>query len=286
MQHRTKERRVAAGSHREEQIRGAGQRHDPRILHDQARATVAGPPDIARRDRERLRDVGAGHPHHIGEGNVAPRVRRAVDAERLLAPGAGGHHAVTAVVIEVRGVQREAGELADQVALLVRQRHTRQHRERVVAVGLLDAADLARHPVERLVPGDVAEPARRGGIAFHRMQQPVRVVALEVALDTLRAQLALVEREVVPGFEPHNRVVVDLQLDPALLATEAAVRLDDPVDLEPGVPTARRGLVQVRAEPRNQFLVTDRCTCHQPNPPTLADCASVTPTRRHAGQVS
>ena len=84
-------------------------------------------------------------------------------------------------------------------------------------------------------PGDV-------GVALHRVQQPVGVAALQVALHALGAELALVEREVVPGLEADDLVVVDLQLDAALLAAEAAVGLDDPVDLEPGVPAAGRRL--------------------------------------------
>ena len=92
---------------------------------------------------------------------------------------------------------------------------------------------------ERLVPGHVAEPARRGLVAHHRVQQPVGVAALQVALHALRAELALVEREVVPGLEADDLVVVDLQLDAALLTAEAAVGLDHLVDLEARVPPAR-----------------------------------------------
>jgi hypothetical protein len=69
--------------------------------------------------------------------------------------------------------------------------------------------------------------------------QPVGVRALQVALDALGAQLALVEREVVPGLEADDRVVGDLELDPALLAAEAAVGVDDLVDLDVAVPASR-----------------------------------------------
>ena len=239
VQHRAEQRRVGARPDAEEEVGRAGQRHDPRVLHDQLGAAVAGPPDVARGDRERLGDVRAGDPHHVGERDVAPRVGAAVDAERLLVAGAGRHHAVAAVVVEVGGVQGEAGELADQVALLVGQRDARQHGERVVAVGLLDAADLADDPVERLVPRDPPEPAGRGGVALERVQQPVGVAALEVPLDALRAELALVERELVPRLEADDLVVTDLELDPALLPAEAAVGVDDAVDLERRRPTRR-----------------------------------------------
>jgi hypothetical protein len=72
------------------------------------------------------------------------------------------------------------------------------------------------------------------------------VAALQVALDAFRAELALVEREVVPGFEADHFVVVHLQLDAALLTTETAVRVDDTIDLDTRVPSTGRRLVQVR----------------------------------------
>ncbi len=271
MEHSAEQRRVGARTYGQEQVRCAGEWDDSGVLDDQLGAPVTCPPDVTGGDRERLGDVRTGDPHHIGERDVAPRVRCPVDAERLLVPGAGRHHAEAAVVVQVRGVQREAGELSDEIALLVRQRNAGQHRERVVPVLGLDAFDRGHDLVEGLIPGDVSEPARCGGVAFHRMQQPVRVTALEVALDTFRAELAFVERELVPRFEPDDRVVVDLQLDTALLTAEAAVRVDDLVDGQPGVPSARRSFVEVRPVTGDQFLVGDRWSCHQPNPPTRAD---------------
>ena len=84
VEHGAEQRRVGARPHREEQVGGAGERHDTRVLDDQLGAAVARPPDVARRDRERLGDVRAGDPHDVGERDVAPRVGVAVDAERLL----------------------------------------------------------------------------------------------------------------------------------------------------------------------------------------------------------
>ncbi len=150
----------------------------------------------------------------------------------------------------------------------------------------LDAPDRVHDPGQRGVPGDLPEPPGGRRVPLHRVQQAVGVAALQVPLDPLRAELALVERELVPGLEAHDLVVADLELDAALLAAEAAVGLHDPVDLEAGVPATRRGPVQVRPEPFDELLVADRGPGHQPNPPTRADWARVTPARRHGGQVS
>ena len=146
VEHCAEEGRIAAGADREEQVRGSGERDDAGVLDDELRPPVAGPPDVARGDRERLGDVGPGDPDHVGERDVAPGVRRAVDPERLLVADAGRHHAVAAVVVEVGGVEREPGELADQVALLVGERDARQHGEGVVAVARPGCAGSRRRP--------------------------------------------------------------------------------------------------------------------------------------------
>ena len=52
--------------------------------------------------------------------------------------------------------------------------------------------------------------------------------ALQVALHALRAEHAAVERKVLPRLEADDLVVPNLELDPALLAAEAAVGLDEP----------------------------------------------------------
>ena len=61
------QRRVAARTHGEEEVGGAGERDDPRVLHDQPCAAVTRPPDVAGGDREGLGDVRPGDPHHVGQ---------------------------------------------------------------------------------------------------------------------------------------------------------------------------------------------------------------------------
>ena len=74
--------------------------------------------------------------------------------------------------------------------------------------------------------------------------------ALQVALDALRAEHAAVERKVFPRLEADDLVVLDLELDAALLAAEAAVRLDQAVRLDAASSSARRPSIdrQMRAE--------------------------------------
>jgi hypothetical protein len=280
------ERRVGARTQSEEDVGRAREWCHTRVGDDQLRAAVACLPDVTRRDRGALGYVRAGDEDHVGEADVAPGVRRAVDAERLLVRGARRHHAEAPVVVEVRRAEREPREFADQVRLLVVQRHARQHRKGVPAVRLLDALDLGRGAAERRVPGDRPEPARARRIALERLEQAVGVAPLEIALDALWAELALVEREVVPGLEPDDALILDLEHNAALLAAEAAVRLHLAVDLDPRVPAARWFAVEVGAVALDELGLVAWQPGHQPNPPTRRLCASVTRRRRHAGQRS
>ena len=134
------EGRVRAGLQGQDQVRGAGQGRDARIDHDELGAAVAGPPDVVGGDGGALGHVGAGHPDDIRQFDVRPGIGGAVHAEGLLVAGAGAHHAEAAVVVEVLGLQAQAGELADQVALLVGEGHTGQHGEGVLAMSLSGCA--------------------------------------------------------------------------------------------------------------------------------------------------
>ena len=63
-----------------------------------------------------------------------------------------------------------------------------------------------------------------------------------------RAQHPLVEGELVPRLDADDEVVLDLELHAALLAAEAAVRLDVFVGLDAGVQPAVSRVGEVRPE--------------------------------------
>src|SRR5690606_19882738 len=145
----------------------------------------------------------------------------------------------------------------------------------------LDPPELAHRAPERLVPRHRLEPGRR---AHQRVEQPVGVVVLQVALDALRAELPPVEGEVVAGLEADDPVAGDLQQDPALLPAEAAVRAHLAVDRAVVLPAVGRRVVAVGPEPGDQLLLGQRRAGHQPNPPTRSDWARATSARRQRGQ--
>src|SRR5206468_10736683 len=103
---------------------------------------------------------------------------------------------------------------------------TGEHGDAVPPVAGLEAPDALGDEVEGLVPRDRAEAV---GGAHERVEQAVGVVVLEIALDALRAELSLVERELLPRLDADHPLVLHEQRDAALLTAEAAVRVDLPV---------------------------------------------------------
>src|SRR5258706_2134675 len=85
---------------------------------------------------------------------------------------------------------------------------------------------------------------------------------LQIALHALGAEHAAVDRELLAGLEADDLVVLDLELDPALEAAEAAVGLHLTVGLARGAPAAGRRGVQVGAVLLDQQLLGDRQPSH------------------------
>ena len=272
------------GSHRDEEIRRAGDRRHPRIEHDQPGAVLPRLPQVVGRDRRALGDVRAGDEDDFRFRDVTPRVGAAVDAQDLLRGRRRRHHAQPSVVVDVGGPQRDARELAHQVGLLVGQRGAGQHGESVTAVRRLDPLDLGRRPIERGLPVDRLEaPAL---VTCQRRQQAIGMLVLHVAFDALGTELPLIEREVLPRFEADDFFVLDLELDAALLAAETTVRRHDAVRFASRRPAARRFAVGVRSEPRHEIGNRVRQSRHQAPRLQSASCVSARLFRRHVGQTS
>src|SRR5215475_15382680 len=71
---------------------------------------------------------------------------------------------------------------------------------------------------------DRAEAAIRRFVAFERGQQPIWMLTLQITFDALRAEHPLVEWKILPRLKADYDIVLDLELDAALLATEATMR--------------------------------------------------------------
>src|SRR5262249_3759982 len=146
------------------------------------------------------------------------------------------------------------------VRLLVRERRAGEHRDRVAPVAGLDAADALGGDLERLVPRDRAEPPAR---AHQRFEEAIGVVVLQVALDPLGAESALVEGELLPRLDADDALVLHQQRDPALLAAEAAVRVHLAIRGAACGKAARRLVAQVRAMRVDELFHVAREQRHQ-----------------------
>jgi len=79
------------------------------------------------------------------------------------------------------------------------------------------------------------------------------MLILEVALDAFGAELTGIEGEILPRLESNYLVVLDFELDSALLSAKAAMGFDDAVWLTNRRPTLWRSTAEVRAKPVDEL---------------------------------
>jgi hypothetical protein len=114
-------------------------------------------------------------------------------------------------------------------------------------VFLLNLAQFAGSALQRIIPSRLLETLAG---TEQRIQQPVRMVSLEIPPYALGAQHAAVKWKLFPGLKADNLIAANLQLDAALLPTETAMSLYHAVNRLTGhiTPAARRSVVEVRPE--------------------------------------
>ena len=263
------------GPQPEEQVGRAGAGGDAGVGDDELRPVVAGPPDPARRDRARTRRCWPRSTNTTSARGMSLHGldARSMPSARLLAD-AGRHHAEPAVVVEV-GACRARGGRTCRSGTTSRCRarrptawRTRRCRARPGCGG---SRATVRSSAWSQDTGRNPSGSRR--VALERIEQAVGVGVLQVALDALGAQLALVERELVPGLEADDLVALHLEDDPALLPAEAAVGPHLAVGVDRRVPAARRCLVEVGAVAGDQLVLGDRVAGPSAEPPDRAGTA-------------
>ena len=169
------EREVGARRELQVQRRGARGLRGARVDDDERAAAVALRVDPLHDGRHRLRAVRA--PEHEGVGLAHVREREgqpSVDPEREVLSCGGRGHAVSAVIVDVRRLQRDAGELAEDVGLLVGQRAAAEGGERGRAVSVANRDESLRDEIERGFPRGRGE--RTVGAAKQRRPQAIGVV--------------------------------------------------------------------------------------------------------------
>ena len=193
------QREVGAGQRLQVQRRVAGGGRAPGVDDDVLGAAPAALVEVLHGRRHGVGRVAADQDDDVGGGDVAQRERHAaVEAERPVGRAGGRGHAEPAVVVDGAGAQRDPGELAELVGLLVGQRAAAEAADGVAAVRRLGAPDRRDDQVEGVVPGGLDQ--RAGPVARHRAdqrpEQPLGVVEQLRRRPALRAQAAAVGREV------------------------------------------------------------------------------------------
>src|SRR6185312_8355324 len=127
----------------------------------------------------------------------------------------------------------------------------------ILSIFFLQFAQAAGGEAQRLLPRSLAKAVLA---AHERVEQAVGMFALQIAFYSLGTKHPAVERELLPGLEADHPLVLflHLELNAALLAAEAAVRLHQVVRMGGFLaPSAGGRVVQVRPEGGGEF--TQRC---------------------------
>ncbi len=224
VQHAQGEREVGAGHGLHEHVGPVRGRRPPRVDHDDLAAARAQRVEVARGGRHGLGEVRPDQHEHVGLLDVGERERQpAVDAEGAVAGGRGRRHAPAAVVVDLAGPERDPGELAELVGLLVGQPAAAEDGDRVRPALVADRGQPRRDQVERLVPVDGPELT---GLAVpqQRRGEPLPVSDQAGRAPALAAHRPFVDRELLPRRDL-RRAAPD-QPHPALQRAVGAVGPD------------------------------------------------------------
>ena len=82
---------------------------------------------------------------------------------------------------------------------------------------------MVHHACQGFVPAGLTKTGVR---PQQRREEPVGMVVLQIALHPFGAELALVDRELLPGLEANHFFIAHPELDAALHPTKAAVSFD------------------------------------------------------------
>ncbi len=245
VQHTVRKRDIGAGLQLQMQIALSRGRRFARIDNDPA-------PPLSRccqRNLFRTGKVSAQFEPAISrtsaKRNIAPGIRRAIDAEGLVVSRRCRDHAEPPVVINVTRAQSSARKLAHQISLLGRQRRSGIDADRIFAVIRLQLFEFRDDEIERFIPGRAFENA----VAFdQRIKQAIGMMNLQVSRDAFRTETAFINRKVVARLKANHVILLDEQIHAALHRAVRTVRRHDLVDHSVRAPAAIRRIMKMRTE--------------------------------------
>ena len=185
--------------------------------------------------------VGADHEDQLGMLHVVHRVAHRARAHAFEQRGHAGGVAQPRAVVHVVAAKAGAHQLLEQVGLFVAALGRAKACQRLAAVRVAQALELACGQVQRFVPGRFAEGIApvgamgphlfgHAGLADQRHRQAVGVVGVVETKAPLHAQAAMVGRAVA-AFDADDFFVAHVVGDEAAHAAERADRIDLAVHL-------------------------------------------------------
>ena len=174
--------------------------------------------------------VGADDDDAVGVVDAVEVLRSRGLAERLLQAIARRRMAHARARVDVVGAERSADQLLHEEGLLVGAARARDAADRVLAVLLLDAADLAGGVGKGLVPAHFL-PRVRDLAADHRLLQPVLVRRVAPREAALHAAVSVVRLAVLVGHHANDFAALHLGAERAADAAIRARRDDGVVGL-------------------------------------------------------
>src|SRR6266446_5555010 len=142
----------------------------------------------------RLRQIASYQQDDLGLRNIFQWERQPpIDAEGFESCCRCRRHTETTIIVDARGTQSHASELAQQVCLLVRERTTAKDANGVPAIARLSISKGLHHAQECLVPRDRHECAR--GVTCQRGKKALRMGECSGSGPTLDAEPTLVHWE-------------------------------------------------------------------------------------------
>lgn len=246
VQQAEREGEVGAGARGEVQVGLFGGAGAARVDDDQGAAARLEFGEVAQGGRHGLGQVRADEDHAAGARDVRQgEGQPAVEAEGSLVGGGGRGHAEAAVVVDLRGAQGDAGELAERVGLLVGEPAAAEDPDGVRAVGAAGTGEACGDGVESLLPGGRLQLPGVG--ADERLGQAHPGGEHGGGGAALAAQRAPVDGEVGPFLHRHGGTArLGAEPHAALQGAVRAVRVDGGVG---GVHTVQRGSAVLHRPP-------------------------------------
>ena len=212
---------VGAGAELQVHVGPAGELDGARVGHDEPRPVTHGGLHLESRDGMSFGGVRTRDENHVVFGDLIERIGEGTGAHGQVERRNRRGVAEPGAVVDVVGLQGRAGELLEQVVLLVGALGGRIDRHRVGAIRVAVVRQPLRSQIEGLVPARAPPAALAAGADSNEgMRETVLVLRVVPAVAALDAEPALVDRVIVGRVHVGDSSIADVRREPAANAAE------------------------------------------------------------------